>query len=35
MKPEELAAVIGQYHGVGVRSASKITAAIRWPTRAS
>lgn len=27
MKPEELAAVIGQYHGVGVRSASKITAA--------
>ncbi len=24
MKPEELAAVIGQYHGVGVRSASKI-----------
>ena len=28
MKPEELAAVIGQYHGVGVRSASKITAAV-------
>jgi D-3-phosphoglycerate dehydrogenase len=27
MKPEELAAVIGGYHGVGVRSASKITAA--------
>jgi D-3-phosphoglycerate dehydrogenase len=27
MKPEELASVIGQYHGVGVRSASKITAA--------
>ncbi|HXU62319.1 MAG TPA: hydroxyacid dehydrogenase [Polyangia bacterium] len=26
MKPEELAAVIGQYHGVGVRSASKIKA---------
>ncbi len=26
MKPEELAAVIGQYHGVGIRSASKITA---------
>jgi len=22
MKPEELAAVIGEYHGVGVRSAS-------------
>ncbi len=28
MKPEELAACIGEYHGVGVRSASKITAAI-------
>jgi D-3-phosphoglycerate dehydrogenase / 2-oxoglutarate reductase len=27
MKPEELAAVIGEYHGVGIRSASKITAA--------
>jgi D-3-phosphoglycerate dehydrogenase len=27
MKPDELAAVIGGYHGVGVRSASKITAA--------
>jgi D-3-phosphoglycerate dehydrogenase len=26
MKPEELASVIGQYHGVGVRSASKIKA---------
>ena len=26
MKPEELAAVIGQYHGVGMRSASKIKA---------
>src|SRR6185503_12036611 len=26
MKPEELAAVIGHYHGVGVRSASKIKA---------
>jgi D-3-phosphoglycerate dehydrogenase len=26
MKPEELAAIIGQYHGVGVRSASKIKA---------
>ena len=26
MKPEELAAVIGQYHGVGIRSASKIKA---------
>src|SRR6478735_5787117 len=28
MKPEELAACIGEYHGVGVRSASKITAAV-------
>jgi D-3-phosphoglycerate dehydrogenase len=28
MKPEELASVIGEYHGVGVRSASKITAAV-------
>ena len=27
MKPEELASVIGEYHGVGIRSASKITAA--------
>ena len=27
MKPEELAAVVGQYHGLGVRSASKVTAA--------
>ena len=27
MKPEELAAVIGEYHGIGIRSASKITAA--------
>jgi D-3-phosphoglycerate dehydrogenase len=27
MKPEELAACIGEYHGVGVRSASKISAA--------
>jgi D-3-phosphoglycerate dehydrogenase / 2-oxoglutarate reductase len=27
MKPEELAAVIGEYHGVGIRSASKITPA--------
>ena len=27
MKPEELAAVIGEYHGVGIRSASKITSA--------
>src|SRR3954447_14480231 len=26
MKPEELASVIGEYHGVGVRSASKIKA---------
>ena len=26
MKPEELAAVIGQYHGIGIRSASKIKA---------
>ena len=34
MKPEELAAVIGQYHGVGIRSASKIRRP-RWPTRAS
>ncbi len=28
MKPEELAAVIGEYHGLGIRSASKITAAM-------
>src|SRR6202142_2910724 len=28
MKPEELASVIGGYQGVGVRSASKITAAV-------
>jgi D-3-phosphoglycerate dehydrogenase / 2-oxoglutarate reductase len=28
MKPEELAAVIGEYNGIGIRSASKITAAI-------
>jgi D-3-phosphoglycerate dehydrogenase len=28
MKPEELAAVVGQYHGLGVRSASKVTAAV-------
>ena len=28
MKPEELAAVIGQYHGLGIRSASKVTAAV-------
>src|SRR5436305_15150699 len=27
MKPEELAAVIGEYHGLGIRSASKVTAA--------
>ena len=27
MKPEELASVIGEYHGVGIRSASKINAA--------
>ena len=27
MKPEELAAVIGEYHAIGIRSASKITAA--------
>src|SRR6478752_7973306 len=26
MKPEELAAVIGEYHGIGIRSASKIKA---------
>jgi len=28
MKPEELAACVGQYHGLGVRSASKVTAAV-------
>jgi D-3-phosphoglycerate dehydrogenase / 2-oxoglutarate reductase len=28
MKPEELAAVVGDYHGLGVRSASKVTAAV-------
>jgi len=28
MKPEELAAIVGQYHGLGVRSASKVTAAV-------
>ncbi len=28
MKPEELAAVVGQYHGLGIRSASKVTAAV-------
>jgi D-3-phosphoglycerate dehydrogenase len=28
MKPEELASVIGGYHGLGVRSASKVTAAV-------
>jgi D-3-phosphoglycerate dehydrogenase len=28
MKPEELAAVVGEYHGLGVRSASKVTAAV-------
>jgi D-3-phosphoglycerate dehydrogenase len=28
MKPEELAAVVGGYHGLGVRSASKVTAAV-------
>ena len=28
MKPEELAAVVGSYHGLGVRSASKVTAAV-------
>ncbi|MBC8132155.1 MAG: hypothetical protein H7X95_04175 [Deltaproteobacteria bacterium] len=28
MKPEELAAVIGNYHGLGIRSASKVTAAV-------
>jgi len=28
MKPEELAACVGEYHGLGVRSASKVTAAV-------
>ena len=28
MKPDELAAVVGQYHGLGIRSASKVTAAV-------
>ena len=28
MKPEELAAVVGNYHGRGIRSASKVTAAV-------
>ncbi|HEV3032092.1 MAG TPA: hydroxyacid dehydrogenase [Polyangia bacterium] len=28
MKPEELASCVGQYHGLGVRSASKVTAAV-------
>ena len=28
LKPEELAAIIGQYHGLGIRSATKVTAAI-------
>ena len=28
MKPEELATVVGNYHGLGVRSASKVTAAV-------
>ena len=28
LKPEELAAIIGEYHGLGVRSATKVTAAI-------
>jgi D-3-phosphoglycerate dehydrogenase len=28
MKPEELAAVVGDYQGLGVRSASKVTAAV-------
>src|SRR5262245_39085382 len=27
MKPEELAAVVGNYHGLGIRSASKVTGA--------
>jgi D-3-phosphoglycerate dehydrogenase len=28
LKPEELGAIIGEYHGLGVRSASKVTAAV-------
>jgi D-3-phosphoglycerate dehydrogenase len=28
MKPDELAAVVGEYHGLGIRSASKVTAAV-------
>ena len=28
LKPEELASIIGQYHGLGIRSATKVTAAI-------
>jgi D-3-phosphoglycerate dehydrogenase len=28
LKPEELAAIIGEYHGLGIRSATKVTAAI-------
>jgi D-3-phosphoglycerate dehydrogenase len=28
LKPEELSAIIGEYHGLGVRSATKVTAAI-------
>lgn len=28
MKPDELASVIGNYHGLGIRSASKVTAAV-------
>lgn len=28
MKPEELAATVGEYHGLAVRSASKVTAAV-------
>jgi D-3-phosphoglycerate dehydrogenase len=28
LKPEELASIIGEYHGLGVRSASKVTAAV-------
>ena len=28
MKPEELAACVGEYHGLGIRSASKVTAAV-------
>jgi D-3-phosphoglycerate dehydrogenase len=28
LKPEQLAAIIGEYHGLGIRSATKVTAAI-------